>query len=69
MTHDQFEVLSNQAVAACAVVYFLAVLVHVAQWAAGRKVQEREVVAVGAAGAEAVAGSIAELRLLLKGME
>ncbi len=38
MTHDQFEVLSNQAVAACAVVYFLAVLAHLAQWAAGRKV-------------------------------
>lgn len=40
MTHDQFEVLSNQAVAACAVVYFLAVLAHLAQWAAGRKVTE-----------------------------
>ena len=26
MTHEQFEVLSNQAVAACAVVYFLALL-------------------------------------------
>jgi cytochrome c-type biogenesis protein CcsB len=38
VTHDQFEVLSNQAVAACAVVYFLAVLAHLAQWAAGRKV-------------------------------
>jgi cytochrome c-type biogenesis protein CcsB len=40
VTHDQFEVLSNQAVAACAVVYFLAVLAHLAQWAAGRKVVE-----------------------------
>jgi cytochrome c-type biogenesis protein CcsB len=40
VTHDQFEVLSNQAVAACAVVYFLAVLAHLAQWAAGRKVAE-----------------------------
>ena len=39
VTHDQFEVLSNQAVAACAVVYFLAVLAHLAQWAAGRKVE------------------------------
>ncbi len=40
MTHDQFEVFSNQAVAACAVVYFFAVLAHFAQWAAGRKVPE-----------------------------
>ena len=49
VTHDQFEVLSNQAVAACAVVYFLAVLAHLAQWAAGRKVEEPvvEQVAVG----------------------
>ncbi len=50
MTHEQFEVLSNQAVAACAVVYFLAVLAHLAQWAAGRSVEEPalEPVAVGA---------------------
>ena len=34
MTHEQFELLSNQAVAACAVVYFLALLAHLAQWAA-----------------------------------
>lgn len=49
MTHDQYEVLSNQAVAACAVVYFLAVLAHLAEWAAGRKVAEpvSERVAVG----------------------
>ena len=39
MTHEQYEVLSNQAVAACAVVYFLAVLAHLAQWAAGRTVE------------------------------
>ncbi len=45
MSHDQFEVLSNQAVAACAVVYFLAVLAHLAQWAAGRKVPAAERVA------------------------
>jgi cytochrome c-type biogenesis protein CcsB len=38
VTHDQFEVLSNQAVAACAVVYFLALLAHLAQWAVERKV-------------------------------
>jgi cytochrome c-type biogenesis protein CcsB len=57
VTHDQFEVLSNQAVAACAVVYFLAVLAHLAQWAAGRKVEEpvvvAERVAVGGDAAEA----------------
>ena len=40
MTNDQFEVLSNQAVAACAVVYFLAVLTHLGAWAKGRKVTE-----------------------------
>ncbi len=40
MTHEQYEVLSNQAVAACAVIYFLAVLAHLAQWAAGRKVED-----------------------------
>ena len=50
MTHEQYEVLSNQAVAACAVVYFLAFLAHLAQWAAGRKVETpvAETVAVGA---------------------
>ena len=31
--------VSNQAVCACAVVYFLALLAHLAQWAAGRKVR------------------------------
>ena len=61
MTHDQFEVLSNQAVAASAVVYFLAVLAHLAAWAAGRQVAEpvrepvKEPVAVGGgAGAQDV---------------
>jgi cytochrome c-type biogenesis protein CcsB len=53
VTHDQYEVLSNQAVAACAVVYFLALLAHLAQWAVGRKVEEpvAAAVAVGAGGA------------------
>ncbi len=36
MTHDQFEVLSNQAVAVCAAFYFLAFLAHLAAWASGR---------------------------------
>ncbi len=48
MTHAQYEVLSNQAVAACAVVYFLAVLAHLAQWAAGRRVEEPVAAAVHA---------------------
>ncbi len=49
MTNEQLEVLSNQAVAACAVVYFLAVLAHFAQWAAGRTVEQsvRETATVG----------------------
>ena len=51
MTHSQYELLSNQAVAACAVVYFLAVLAHLAQWALARKVEApvEAVVSVGAA--------------------
>jgi cytochrome c-type biogenesis protein CcsB len=43
VSHDQFEVLSNQAVAACAVVYFLAVLAHLWQWALLRRVAPAEV--------------------------
>ncbi len=52
MTQEQYEVLSNQAVAACAVVYFLALLAHVAQWASARSVEPAvavEPVAVGGA--------------------
>jgi cytochrome c-type biogenesis protein CcsB len=62
VTHDQFEVLSNQAVAACAVVYFLAVLAHLAQWAAGRKVVEPvvEKVAVGGPAPSSPAPAAAE---------
>jgi cytochrome c-type biogenesis protein CcsB len=60
VTHEQFEVLSNQAVAACAVLYFLAVLAQLAQWAAGRRVEEvaAEPVAVGARAGSS--GSVAE---------
>lgn len=36
MSHDQFALLSNQAVAACAVVYFLAFLAHLVQWSSLR---------------------------------
>jgi cytochrome c-type biogenesis protein CcsB len=59
VSHDQFEVLSNQAVAACAVVYFLAVLAHLWQWALLRRVaparetapEAAELVTVGTGGA------------------
>lgn len=52
MTHEQFEVLSNQAVAACAVVYFLAFLAHMAQWAVGRRVSVEERTLATAGGPE-----------------
>ena len=59
MTHEQFEVLSNQAEAACAVVYFLALLAHLAEWAAGRNVpaEQATTVAVGVGGARETAAS------------
>jgi cytochrome c-type biogenesis protein CcsB len=38
VTHDQFSLLSNQAVAVCAVAYFLALLAHLVEWAAARSV-------------------------------
>ena len=51
MTKVQFETLSNQTVAVCAVFYFLALLSYVAQWAALRgSLPEKETVAVGAGG-------------------
>jgi cytochrome c-type biogenesis protein CcsB len=59
VTHDQFEVLSNQAVAACAVVYFLAVLAHMAQWAAGRKVESPVVERVTVGGGESTSAPAA----------
>ena len=62
MTHEQYEVLSNQAVAACAVVYFLALLAHLAQWAAARSVEPAvavEPVAVGG-GAQAPGSPVAD---------
>ena len=52
MSHDQFEVLSNQAVAVCAVAYFLALLAHLVEWAAARSVApvaEASLVAAGGA--------------------
>ena len=38
MTHSQFETLSNQAVAICGAFYFIALLLHLAEWAVGRSV-------------------------------
>ena len=50
MTHDQFAVLSNQAVAAAGVVYFLALLAYVVEWSSLRQVDKAQVlVASGAA--------------------
>ena len=37
MNPEQLGVLSNQAVAACGVAYFMAFLAHLGQWAAGRR--------------------------------
>ena len=67
MTHDQFEVLSNQAVAACAVVYFLAVLAHLAAvgrrpQGRGRRSPSRSSVGGGDAGSRRLAGAEAAPR-------
>jgi len=55
MSHDQFEVLSNQAVAICGVFYFIALLLHLAEWAVARTVPIEVPVGaiVGAAAPEA----------------
>ena len=47
MTDAQWETLSNQAVAAAGVVYFLALLAHAVQWAALRDVPVQQAVAAG----------------------
>jgi cytochrome c-type biogenesis protein CcsB len=61
VSHDQFELLSNQAVAVCAGAYFLALLCHLAEWAAARSVPvEQAVTASGVAVAEE-GGSVAVL--------
>ncbi|RNL62281.1 c-type cytochrome biogenesis protein CcsB [Nocardioides marmoriginsengisoli] len=54
MSHAQFEVLSNQAVAICGAFYFIALLAHLAEWAAGRNVP---LDADAAADAAAVSGT------------
>ena len=50
MTDAAWETLSNQAVAACGLVYFLALLSHLVEWASLRKVP----VAAGAAARESI---------------
>lgn len=50
MTDVQWESLSNWAIAACGIVYFLALLAHLAEWASLRKVP----VAVGAASVSSI---------------
>lgn len=47
MTDASWEALSNQAVAACGVVYFLALLAHLVQWAGLRKLPADEQVTIG----------------------
>jgi cytochrome c-type biogenesis protein CcsB len=51
VSHDQFEVLSNQAVAVCAVAYFLALLSHLVEWSAARSVPATAASGAQAAGA------------------
>jgi cytochrome c-type biogenesis protein CcsB len=46
VTKEQFEALSNQAIAGAGVVYFLAALATLAAWAAGRKVIKTQQAAV-----------------------
>ena len=63
MSNAAWEALSNQAIAAAGVVYFLALLAHLAEWAAVRQVADRrELVTVGSpdAAAEAASGPDAE---------
>ena len=56
MTDQAWETLSNQAVAAAGLVYFLSLLAYLVQWASLRKVPvaQTERVAVGASGSAAV---------------
>ena len=52
MSNEAWETLSNQAIGAAGIVYFLALLVHLAEWASLRKPKAAvaEIVAVGAGG-------------------
>ncbi len=55
MSNETWEALGNQAVAAAGIVYFLALLVHLAEWASLRGVTEPAVVGRSGAGGVAVA--------------
>ena len=62
MSDTAWEVLSNQAVAAAAIVYFLALLAHLVEWAASRRPAAERVTATGASGASAGgAGGVATM--------
>lgn len=62
MSSDSWELLSNQAVAACAVVYFLAVLAHLWEWALMRRATPVSV----ASPADLVAAGVGEAPLVGK---
>lgn len=55
MTHDEFGTLSDQVLWICGVFYFIALLAHLAEWAAGRSVPV-EAVSEQAAGDQAARG-------------
>lgn len=58
MSQSQFESLSNQSLAVCGVFYFIALVAHLAEWAARRSVPPLETVSASplASGAAAAAG-------------
>lgn len=60
MSHDQFEVLSNQAVAIAAAAYFAAVVAHLFAWAAGRTVVRPKAAALVGAGGPDVEDAVAD---------
>jgi cytochrome c-type biogenesis protein CcsB len=76
VTDASWETLSNQAVAAAGVVYFLALLAHLVQWASLRKLPADEVVSVGRTAMAgrlgilltAIAALVHGLALLARGM-
>ncbi len=61
MSDTAWEVLSNQAVAAAAIVYFLALLAHLVEWAALRQPAAERVAATGSAQAAQSAGGVATI--------
>jgi cytochrome c-type biogenesis protein CcsB len=76
VTNHEWEILSNQAVTGCGIVYFLALLAHSAQWAALRKLPADEtpannqVAVLGRFGVllTAVAAAIEFVGLLARGL-